>query len=79
MTTLKLLLSLKWRECVIGGWDSVPMWMFALLSASKKNSVVVESSYFESQTKGLKGLIKRYLSVIYEKSIRLRSWTETLG
>ena len=37
MTTLNLLLSLKWQECVIGGWDSVPMWMFAFLSASKKN------------------------------------------
>lgn len=72
MITLKLLLSLKWQECVIGGWDSVPMWMFALLSASKKNSVVVESSYFESQTKGLKGLIKKYLSAISEKKHTFR-------
>lgn len=75
MTTLKLLLSLKWRECVIGGWDSVPMWMFALLSASKKNSVVVESSYFESQTKGLKGLIKK----IFIRNIRKKAYVSGAG
>ena len=75
MITLKLLLSLKWQECVIGGWDSVPMWMFALLSASKKNSVVVESSYFESQTKGLKGLIKK----IFIRNIRKKAYVSGAG
>lgn len=75
MTTLRLLLSLRWRECVVGGWDSVPMWMFALLTASKKNSVVVESSYFESQTNGLKGWIKR----LFVKNIRLRAYVSGAG
>lgn len=75
MTTLNLLLSLKWQECVIGGWDSVPMWMFALLSAAKKNSVVVESSYFESQTKGLKGLIKK----IFIRNIRKKAYVSGAG
>ena len=75
MTTLNLLLPLQWQECVIGGWDSVPMWMFALLSASKKNSVVVESSYFESQTKGLKGLIKK----IFIRNIRKKAYVSGAG
>ena len=75
LTTLRLLLSLRWRECVVGGWDSVPMWMFALLSASKKNSVVVESSYFESQTKGLKGLIKK----IFIRNIRKKAYVSGAG
>lgn len=75
LTTLRLLLSLRWRECVVGGWDSVPMWMFALLSASKKNSVVVESSYFESQTKGLKGLIKK----IFIRNIRKKAYVSGTG
>ena len=75
MTTLRLLLSLRWRECVVGGWDSVPMWMFALLTVSRKNSVVVESSYFESQTNGLKGWIKR----LFVKNIRLRAYVSGAG
>lgn len=75
LTTLRLLLSLRWRECVVGGWDSVPMWMFALLTASRKNSVVVESSYLESQTNGLKGWIKRLLV----KNIRLRAYVSGAG
>jgi len=53
----------------------VPMWMFALLSASKKNSVVVESSYFESQTKGLKGLIKK----IFIRNIRKKAYVSGAG
>lgn len=75
ITTLRLLFSLKYGECVIGGWDSVPMWMFALMSASKKNSVVVESSYLESRTSGLKGLIKR----LFVRNIRQRAYVSGAG
>lgn len=57
--TIYLLTKYRFRELIIGGWDSLPMWLFALLSSSKKNSVVVESSYFESATCGIKGLLKR--------------------
>lgn len=49
----------NYRELIIGGWDSISMWTSALVSPRKKNAVVVESSYYESTTRGIKGLIKR--------------------
>lgn len=57
--TLFLLTKLQYKEIILGGWDSIPFWLFALLSSKSKNSVVIESSYIESVTNGFKGLIKR--------------------
>ena len=54
-----LLSRLSYKELIIGGWDSIPMWMFAILSPSMKNSIAVESSYYESTTSGIKGFVKR--------------------
>lgn len=73
--TLKILLTIRCGELVIGGWDSVPMWLFALLSPSRKNSVVVESSYFESQTEGLKGAIKKF----FISNIRRKAYVSGAG
>lgn len=67
--TLNLLLKLRYREVVIGGWDSMPFWLFALLSPKSRNSVVIESSSIESITSGFKGLIKRiFISRIRNKA-----------
>ena len=57
--TLKTLLSIKYDELIIGGWDSLPLLCAELISRKKKNSTVVESSSIESTTAGLKGFIKR--------------------
>lgn len=59
--TLKLIYSLKYKELILGGWDSIPLILFTYLSNKHKNSIVIESSYHESQTNGLKGFIKRNL------------------
>ena len=67
--TLFLLTSLQYKEIIAGGWDSIPLWLFALLSPKSKNSVVIESSYIESETNGVKGLIKRiFISRIRDKA-----------
>lgn len=44
---------------ILGGWDRIEYYVIALLSPKRKNAVVVESSYLESNTKGLKGWVKR--------------------
>lgn len=79
ITTIRLLVKIKYNECVIGGWDAMPMWLFAILSNSEKNSVVVESSFFESQTKGIKGFIKRlFINNIHNKAYVSGSGQATL-
>ena len=57
--TLFLLLTIRYKELVVGGWDAMPLWVFAFLSPRNKNSVVIESSYLESKTTGLYGILKR--------------------
>lgn len=47
-------------EIILCGWDQILFWALAFLSPKSKNAVVIESSVFESQTKGIKGLIKRF-------------------
>jgi glycosyltransferase involved in cell wall biosynthesis len=61
----KLLRRLNYQVLIIDGWDYVLYWFSAFMSPKKKNAVVVESSIFDSQTSGLKGLFKKiYLSRI---------------
>lgn len=50
---------LRYKEIILGGWDSLPLWVFLLFSRSNKISVVVESSYIESSVTGLKGILKK--------------------
>ncbi len=45
----------------IFGWSEPASWLLAFLSPRRKNCIVVESSIRESQTSGLKGLMKRLL------------------
>jgi len=67
--TLHLLAKLQYKEVIVGGWDSIPLWLFALSSPKSKNSVVIESSYIESDTSGMKGLVKRiFISRIRNKA-----------
>lgn len=56
---IKTLTKFEYNELVIGGWDSIPLLITPYLSAKKKNSVVVESSYLESTLNGIKGFVKR--------------------
>lgn len=71
------------EELIIGGWDSLPMWCAAIFSSKKKNAVVVESSYLESTTKGVKGFAKKVfmsrISKVYASGISQRKITDALG
>lgn len=56
---INLLFKLQYSVLVLGGWDSILLWISAMLSPKPKNSVVIESSYLESNISGLKGVLKR--------------------
>lgn len=59
LAVIRTLKSFNYNELVIGGWDELPFWAAAFCSPQKKNAVVVESSYLESTTTGVKAWIKR--------------------
>ncbi|BCZ16794.1 hypothetical protein NHP190003_00760 [Helicobacter sp. NHP19-003] len=56
---LKILKQHPYRCLLLGGWDCVEFWAGWTLSPKSKNALVVESSIIESQTRGLKALLKR--------------------
>lgn len=56
---VKILKGMKYKKIALGGWDSLENWTAWLLSSKKQNTVVVESSEFESTNKGVKGLLKK--------------------
>ena len=71
----------KYEELIIGGWDSILYWQCAFISPTRKNSVIVESSYHESKTTGIKASIKKvflnniskaYVSGFSQKEILVR-------
>lgn len=80
---LGLLRKHKHRELILSGWDSLPLWIAAICSPKRRNAVVVESSYHESTTKGLKGFVKRRfigrISKVYASGKAQRKITDDLG
>lgn len=79
----KILATTKYNELQIGGWDALPLWLAAFVSPKRKNAVIVESSYLESTTVGVKGLIKRLfisrISKVYASGASQRKVTDNLG
>lgn len=49
----------SYDEVILCGWDQILFWVIAFTNTKYKNALVIESSIYESQTKGVKGLIKR--------------------
>ncbi|MBR0339931.1 MAG: glycosyltransferase family 4 protein [Alistipes sp.] len=80
---LKILTTTKYKELQIGGWDAMPLWLAAFVSPKRKNAAVIESSYLESATVGVKGLIKRLfisrISKVYASGVSQRKVTDNLG
>lgn len=72
-----------YEELILGYWDSLLLILLAFLSPKRKNSFIVESSYLESNTKGVKGLIKRLfisrLTKVYASGRSQRKITDDLG
>ncbi|MGL4393568.1 MAG: glycosyltransferase family 4 protein [Fusobacteriaceae bacterium] len=59
ISLIKLLLKIKYKEIIIGGWDSLENWTAWFISKKNKKSVVVESSVYESKTTGFRGFLKK--------------------
>lgn len=55
----RIVLKGTYDEVVVGGWNLTAFWAGVLFSPKKKNSVVIESSIFESATIGVSAWIKR--------------------
>lgn len=65
MYLFSLLVSTRYDELALGGWDEFLLWFAAFFSPKRKNALIIESSYFESVTTGVKGIIKKlYLTRI---------------
>jgi glycosyltransferase involved in cell wall biosynthesis len=66
---LKYLVNIKYTKIIFGGLDSFVLWAAAFYSPVSKNGMLIESSIFESTTKGIKAFIKRLfikrISTIY--------------
>lgn len=56
---IKLLKKMNYKKMILGGWDSLECWIAWILSTKKQNSIVIESSEFESTSRGVKGLLKK--------------------
>lgn len=73
----------RYEELMLGGWDSLPLWLGAFLSPKRKNTLVVESSYLESSTSGWKRLVKKLfisrISKVYASGASQRKITDRLG
>lgn len=71
------------QELILGGWDSMPLWLAAMISPKRKNALVIESSYLESRTNGIKGSIKRLfisrISKVYASGKSQRKISDNIG
>ena len=80
---MKIILTTSYKELILGGWDSLSLWLGAFISPKKKNALVVESSYLESTTSGVKGFVKRVfvsrISKVYASGKAQRKITDDLG
>lgn len=56
---LKILRIHCYNNLVIGGWDNLVLWFAAFYSREDKNEMILESSIHESNTTGIKGMIKK--------------------
>lgn len=70
-------------ELILGGWDHPVLWALAFRFTKRRNSFFIESSYFESQTSGLKGQVKKLfvkrISRVYASGKSQRRITDELG
>ncbi|MDD2494151.1 MAG: glycosyltransferase family 4 protein [Tissierellia bacterium] len=57
---IKIRRKYSYKELVLGGWDSIYLWFMCFISPKHFNSLMVESSYLESNSYGVKGLAKRF-------------------
>ncbi len=70
-------------ELVFGGWDKKASLIMSLLSPKAKNATILESTVFESQTTGIKAVIKKMfmsrMAKVYAPGTSNAKLAETLG
>lgn len=54
----KILNKTNYKKLIIGGWDEALLWTAAFVSPRHKNQLILESSYLESSTEGVKKWMK---------------------
>ena len=55
----------NYKKILLSGWDLPEFWMIALMFPNQKNCLALESTVLESNTSGVKGIIKKtFLSMI---------------
>ena len=59
LAVAKILMSNKYDRIVYTGWSKLIFILFSIFTSKNKNCTVIESSYIESETSGLKAIIKR--------------------
>lgn len=66
--TMRILKNIDYDRLIVGGWEGPIATIAPFMSPKSKNAVITESSYHESTTGGLKGLIKKLIVRRYSKS-----------
>ena len=54
-----ILKTLKYKKLLVGGWDLKEFWYLVMSNSKSKNCLALESTILESNTKGIKGFIKK--------------------
>ena len=67
LTLIFNLFRLKSNEILICGWDLIEFWAVIFLFKKKKLSLVLESTFHESTSKGFKGLLKKLFLIKISK------------
>lgn len=56
---IHLIRKIDFKELILGGYDEMVYWLLAFTNSKKNNSLIIESSIFESRTSGIAGWLKR--------------------
>lgn len=83
LQVIRILKDFDYKRLILGGWDSLSMWVSLIYSPKNKNAVVIESSYLESDISGIKGLLKKLfmkkVSTVYASGKGQKILAEKLG
>lgn len=59
LTIVKIILFGGFDEVIVGGYNNITTWLPVLVSSKKKNSVIVESTFRETKTEGIRAFLKK--------------------
>lgn len=60
LIVLYILLTTKYDECIVGGYVCLSDWIPILFCPKRKNTLILESTFRETQSRGPKALVKRF-------------------